>query len=126
VTVLEEVNLHEMNRLRREATGKPYRFTIHQEIELDVTPSETYSGELVYYSAVTALSGSNASNAILVKAPDAYLYASLMAAAPFLANDERIPVWGTFYKNAVAGLNMRANSSRRVGPLVSRVSGSTP
>jgi hypothetical protein len=126
VTVLEELNLHEMNRRRQEVSGRPSFFTIHEEIEFDVTPAESYSGEIIYYGAVTALSGSTASNAILSKAPDAYLYASLLAAAPFLANDERIPVWGTFYKNAVAGLNARASSSRRVGPLVSRLAGSTP
>lgn len=126
VTVLEEVNLHEMNRLRSESTGRPYRFTIHEEIEFDCSPAEDYDGEIIYYGGVSALSGSTASNAILVKAPDVYLYGSLLAAAPFLLHDERIAVWGTFYKNAVAGLNARANSSRRVGPLVSRVSGAAP
>lgn len=126
VTVLEEVNLHEMNRIRDESTGKPYRFTIHEEIEFDITPDSSYSGEIIYYGAVTALSGSTASNAILVKAPDAYLYGALMASAPFLMNDERIPIWGNFYANAVAALNRRSSSSRRVGPLVSRIAGAIP
>jgi hypothetical protein len=126
VTVLEELNLHEMNRRRQEATGRPSFFTIHEEIEFDVTPAESYTGEIIAYHAVTALSGSTASNAILVKAPDAYLYGSLLASAPFLVADERIQTWGALYKSAVTGLNMRASSSRRVGPLVSRVSGATP
>jgi hypothetical protein len=126
VTVLEEINLHEMNRRRQEVTGRPVYFTIHEEIEFDVEPAEAYSGEIIAYHAVTALSGSTASNAILVKAPDLYLYASLLAAAPFLGNDERIQTWGSLYKAGVAALNMRANASRRVGPLVSRLAGSTP
>jgi hypothetical protein len=120
------LNLHEMNRRRQEATGRPSFFTIHEEIEFDVTPAESYTGEIIAYHAVTALSGSTASNAILVKAPDAYLYGSLLASAPFLVADERIQTWGALYKSAVTGLNMRASSSRRVGPLVSRVSGATP
>lgn len=126
VTVLEEVSLHEMNRIRSESTGKPYRFAIHKEIEFDVTPDSAYSGEIIYYGAVTALSGSVASNAILAKAPDAYLYGALMASAPFLMSDERIPIWSNLYTNAVAALNRRASSSRRVGPLVSRVAGAAP
>jgi hypothetical protein len=126
VTVLEELNLHEMNRWRQETTGRPVKFTIHEEIEFDCDPAEDYGAEIIYYGAVTALGAGQASNAILAKAPDLYLYGSLMAAAPFLGNDERIQTWGTLYKSGVAALNMRANSSRRVGPLVSRTAGSNP
>ena len=32
VTVLSEINLHEMNRVRVETTGKPKRFTVHTQI----------------------------------------------------------------------------------------------
>jgi hypothetical protein len=126
VTVLEYVNMHEMNRLRQEVTGKPTRYTIHEEFEFDVTPAETYTGEIIYYGSVTALSGSTSSNAILSKAPDLYLYAALMAAAPFLGADERIQTWGTLYKSGVEALNARARQARVVGPLVSRVAGATP
>jgi hypothetical protein len=126
VTVLQYVNLHEMNRLRAEITGKPVYFTIHEEIEFDVEPAETYSGEIIYYKSLTALSSGDTSNALLVKAPDLYLYASLMAAAPFLGADERIQVWGSFYKSGVAAVNDRARAARVVGPLISRVAGATP
>jgi hypothetical protein len=91
-----------------------------------VTPAETYTGEIIYYGSVTALSGSTSSNAILSKAPDLYLYAALMAAAPFLGADERIQTWGTLYKSGVEALNARARQARVVGPLVSRVAGATP
>lgn len=126
VTVLEEISLHEMNRLRRETTGKPSRFTIHQEIEFDVTPSEDYDGEVIYYEALTPLSSTVADNALLLLSPNAYLYGALMGTASFLGNDDRIATWGNLYVIARDGLNRRANSSRRVGPLVSRVAGATP
>jgi hypothetical protein len=126
VTVLEHVNLHEMNRWRQEVTGKPSRFTIHEQIEFDVEPDSSYSGEIVYYGAFTALSGSATSNALLVMAPDVYLYGCLVAASPFLGADERIPVWGSLYKAGVEGLNARARAGRVVGPLVSRLAGSVP
>lgn len=126
VTVLEYVNPHEMNRWRQEVTGKPTRFTVHEEIELDVTPAESYSGEIIYYGSVTALSGSTATNAILTKAPDLYLYGALLASAPFLMSDERIQVWGSLYKAGVQALNDRARAGRVMGPLISRVAGDVP
>jgi hypothetical protein len=126
VTVLQYVNPHEMNRVRQEVTGRPAYFTIHEEIEFDVEPAESYSGEIISYKSVVALSSGDPSNAILVKAPDLYLYGSLLAAAPFLMADERIAVWGTLYKSGVEALNARARQSRVVGPLVSRVAGATP
>ena len=124
VTVLSELNLHEMNRLRRETTGKPQYFTIHETLEFDVSPDQTYSGEVVFYKALTALSDSNTSNALLVRAPDAYLYGALTASAPFLMHDERVQVWESFYSSVKEGL--MARKDLRIGPLVSRVSGATP
>jgi len=126
VTVLQELNIHEMNRVRSEGNGKPRRFSIHEQIEFDVTPDQSYSGEVIFYEELTALSDANTSNALLAKAPDAYLYASLLASAPFLLNDERIAIWGGLYKDAKDELNKQARGSRRVGPLISRVAGATP
>src|SRR5262245_23910878 len=43
VTVLTEINLHEMNRERDATTGKPTFYTIHEEIEFDVTADSAYT-----------------------------------------------------------------------------------
>src|SRR5215471_14349221 len=43
VTVLTELNMHEMNRERDERTGKPIFYAVHEEIEFDVTPDDTYT-----------------------------------------------------------------------------------
>lgn len=126
VTVLKYVNYHELNRVRDETTGKPEYFTIGNEIEFDHAPDSSYSGEIVYFKAETALSDGNTSNNILAAAPDAYLYGALTAAEPYLMNDERIPTWNSFYKNAVEGLNKQLEKGRRSGPLVSRPAGATP
>lgn len=126
VTVLTEVNLHEMNRVRKETTGTPEFYTIHEQIEFDVTPSESFSGEIVFYQEVTALSSSNETNAILTAAPNIYLYGALEAAAPFLLNDERIATWRGFYLEARAGLSGVDRRARNIGPLVSRIIGARP
>lgn len=123
VTALTEVNLEELNTERKEGTGKPKFFAIHKEIEFDVTPDSSYSGEIIFYKAFTALSGSATSNALLVKAPDAYLYGALVAASPFIMHDERIQVWNSLYEDARDRLNGADKKGRHIGPIVSRVSG---
>ncbi|MDA1189408.1 MAG: hypothetical protein O2854_07010 [Chloroflexi bacterium] len=66
-----------------------------------------FTKELRYYTAFTALGAGQASNDILAKAPDVYLYGSLLQAAPYLEHDERIPIWKDQYTDAVARLNSR-------------------
>lgn len=126
VSIVQFVPLQEMNRQRDEGTGKPRFFTIHAEIEVNVTPDDSYSGELIYYASVDALSDSNTSNTILARAPDLYLYGALSASAPFLQNDERVPLWESLYKDALARHNGSARNERAGGPMVSRLSSATP
>lgn len=125
-TVLEYKSPHELTRVRREGTGKPTAFTIGAEIEFDIAPDSAYAGEILFYQAFTPLAEDNPTNALLERAPDAYLYAALTASAPFLMNDERITVWNQLYQQASAGLSSRNRQRRQVGPLIARPAGATP
>jgi len=125
VTVMTYVNLDEMNRLRKSTTGKPIYFTVHTEIEFDRNPDQSYSGEIIFYKAIDPLATTQTST-LLTNAPDIYLYGSLIAAEPFLMNDERVSLWVQLYKNAVDEINNRSRQSRHVGPQVSRVIGAGP
>jgi hypothetical protein len=126
VTVLTELNMHEMNRERDEVTGKPTFFTVHEEIEFDVTPDDAYTAEIIYYASFLPLDDTNTSNGLLTRAPDAYLYGALVASAPFLASDERIQVWDTLYGTARDGLLLSDRQARVGTPLASRVAGAIP
>jgi len=71
-----------------------------------------------YYAKLESLSGTNTSNWLLASHPDAYLYNSLVAATPFLGEDERLPVWGQLANSAIAEIQgsddrRRAKGSRR-------------
>ena len=57
------------------------------------TGTSTVNLTCTYYARIPALSNTNPTNWVLTKAPDLYLYSSLLNAAPYLANDERIAVW---------------------------------
>jgi hypothetical protein len=126
VTQLEYKSPAELTLYRQETTGKPKYYTIGAQFEFDRAPDSSYSGELLYHKAATALSDDNTSNPILVRAPDAYLYGALIAAAPYLQHDERIDVWANLYRSAIDALKQAARQERAVGPLVSRVRGPTP
>jgi hypothetical protein len=126
VTELEYKTPAELSLYRQESTGKPKYYTIGAQLEFDRAADASYSGEMLYHKAATALSDDNTSNPILVRAPDAYLYGALLAAAPYLQHDERIETWATLYKSAVDSLKQAARQERAVGPLVSRVRGATP
>lgn len=126
VTDLKYVNYHEMNRLRDETNGQPKYFAISSEFEFDKSPDSSYSGEIVYYKAETALSDSNTSNNILAADPACYLYGALIASAPFIMDDPRLVVWKALYQEAADGLNGLTKRTRRPGHVVSRPAGDTP
>lgn len=72
-----------------------------------VAPTWTDGGGLsmTYYKKEAALSDTNATNWYLANTPDLLLFASLMNAAPFLVNDERIPTWKAFYEEGRNAIN---------------------
>lgn len=87
-------------------SGMPEVFTVQgAKLELAPIPDSDYALELVYFQRIPALSDSNTSNWLLTICPNAYLYGALMAAQPYLINDERIPTIQSLYRQAVDGLN---------------------
>lgn len=96
--VLEYASMDEVDRARHErddVTDTPRLYTIRgSDIVVAPLPDDTYAYTLWYYQKIPALSDAAPTNWFLTKHPDVYLYGSLMQAAPFLHNDERISVWG--------------------------------
>lgn len=124
--VLEEVALSELTRLRLSEVRRPKFFAVHEEFEFDVPPDQDYTVETVYYGEPTPLSDVDPVNALLTRAPDAYLYGALIAATPFILHDERLSMWSDLYGATRDALNKAERRSRHNGPLVARVSGTTP
>ena len=84
------------------SAGKPRLFgVVGTQFEVVPSPDSNYTGELTYYAKITPLSDSATSNWLLTYAPDLYLYGSLLQAAPYLRDDERIATWGQFYTAAM-------------------------
>lgn len=70
------------------------------------TPVATIPWEVSYYQQPPLLSGSVQSNWLTDYAPNALLYRALLEATPFLKNDERVPVWQTYYTEAMNNFNV--------------------
>jgi len=89
------------------ATGKPRFFSVvGTQFRLAPTPDTNYATELTYYAKLSKLSASVSTNFILDSSPDAYLYGSLLQAAPYLQDDNRIPVWAGLYERALTDLQV--------------------
>lgn len=87
---------------RSSAAGAPrVAAVVGNVLLLDRTPDQTYAAEIVYFSTLTPLSDSVATNDVLLSAPDMYLYGALKEAAPFLENDERVPLWTAKFEEAL-------------------------
>ena len=97
----------ELKANRYVSIGQPAYYTITgTQLEFIPAPDSTYSAELTYYAKIPALSDANTSNWLLAYAPDLYLYGALMEAAPYLKDDERLPVWSQMYVNSLGDIEV--------------------
>lgn len=104
------------------AQGIPKYFTIiGNQIRVHPVPDATYTGELTYFTRLPKLSNTNTMNWLLSSSPDAYLYGSLMQAAPYLKDDERVAVWGTLYNTAIEALKTADQNASASGLVKARV-----
>tara|TARA_R110000744_G_scaffold107013_1_gene203422 strand:- start:3249 stop:3884 length:636 start_codon:yes stop_codon:yes gene_type:complete len=105
------------------SSGVPSEFSIiGSNMKVGQIPDSGYTIELTYYQQIPALSDSNTTNWLLTSHPDMYLYAALLQAAPYMSDDERIPVWGAFYDRAREGIKNDDNRAAfSGGPLTTRV-----
>lgn len=86
-------------------TGEPTMYSIvGGELALYPVPDKTYPLRLSYYAEIPPLSAKRGSNAMLQRAPDAYLFGSLTAATPFTRACVPGAEWEARYQNAVQAL----------------------
>jgi len=87
-------------------SGPPQAYTAYGAYyQIGPLPDAVYSLSLVYAQRIPALSDTNTTNWLLTKWPYAYLYASLVASAPYLRDDNRIATWEAMYQQAMKDIN---------------------
>lgn len=90
-----------------QAAGHPNMWTVLGD-ELVIKPAPdsptAYSYTHIYYQKIPPLVA-NSTNWLLTKAPDLYLYGTLMEAEPYLVNDQRIQTWSGLYERGRVSLH---------------------
>ena len=125
LSILKYATMEQADLIRRgDSTGQPRYYTIIGDtLEVVPVPDADYQIELTYYKQIPALSDDNLTNWLINSHPDVYLYGTLMQAAPYLKDDERIAVWGTLYRQFVSDLNLSSDKAEVSGStLVMRTS----
>jgi hypothetical protein len=116
---LELVSRDDMLEYRQKTantSGRPrFYANIGDTIEVFPTPDADYTMQLQYYAKTPALSDSNASNWLLLDAPDVYLYGTLIQSAPYLQDDARTQTWAALYAAALQSLQKASDDTRFAG-----------
>lgn len=88
-------------------TGTPefYADYDYQHWLITPTPDTAATLEILYYEQPRFLGADYQTNWLTDYAPEALLYATLLEAAPFLKNDERIGTWQSMYDRTAQSLN---------------------
>lgn len=83
------------------------------------TPDKNYPFELSYLEMPAPLTDANQTNWLTEYAPGALKYGALLESAPFLRDDERLPIWKDFYEDELGSiektntLGMQDRSAKR-------------
>jgi hypothetical protein len=116
VELVGQAEIMDRRQATSDTTGKPRYYAVTDgTIELFPTPDTQYTLEMVYYSSIDKLSGSNASNWVLQYHPDAYLYGALIHSAPFLGEDARMQTWAALFQSSIDAINVENERAKSGG-----------
>lgn len=106
-----------MDRRSVDDTAKKpaYYAIVDGAFEVYPTPDQNYTMEIIYYKRIPSLSTSITTNWMLQYNSDAYLYGSLMHAAPYLGEDQRAQIWASLYGNAIDAINLEDDKAKASG-----------
>ena len=121
--VLEAVTPQRADELRARLKGglPAYYSVVGSRVEIVPHPAEPISIEMSFYARLPPLTTNAATNWLLQRSPDVYLYGSLIHSAPYLKDDQRLPLWQTKFDKALDDLR-RADKRAIYGqvPLVAK------
>jgi hypothetical protein len=75
-------------------------------------PAEDTSIELIYYSLIQPLDSTNQENLFTRECPQAMLFGTLLQAQGYLKALDKLPVWKSYYTDALAALKKEDNARR--------------
>lgn len=88
------------DRLVNTDTCRRHYSILGSQLQVWPAPANGDTATLVYYQAIPPLA-TNATNWLLTRFPNAYLYGALLQAAPYLMNSAMAPIWQGAYASAL-------------------------
>ena len=76
------------------------------------SPAAATQVEIIYYSEIQPLDTTNQQNLFTREAPQAMLFGTLLQAQGYLKALDKLPVWKSYYTDALAALKKEDNSRR--------------
>lgn len=102
-------------------TGVPtHAALINGVLRFAPVPDATYTLRLTYWATIDRLSDSLQSNWLLDEHQDIYLYACLVEAAPYMKDDERLPMWERELEKRIEKFHMNRERGQYSGSLIRR------
>lgn len=93
-------------------SGTPNNYTIvGDKMYLSPVPDAVYTLRCVYQAKVPTLSDSSTTNWLLTAYPAVYLYGSLCEAAPYIKDNNQLPIWESLFQRSVESINAQDWSS---------------
>lgn len=120
IEVLTQVSLADLfSSFPGNANGVPRSFSVTgSNFNVRPPPDGSYSGIMIYYQGIPALSDTNTTNWLLQDAPDLYVYGSCLELQPWLGADSRIGVWGQALDQGIRDIESDDASAKYSGVLV--------
>lgn len=114
---LELVSMFTLEQIRaNQPLGPPCAMALAgMTYQLAPTPDANYSYRLRYMAGMPKLASLQQTTWLLAQGPDCLLYGALLASAPFLSDDSRVPLWEGFFRDAVRSLKRVAVRQRTGG-----------
>ena len=75
-------------------------------------PDADYPVEIIYYSEIQPLDSTNQQNLFTREAPQAMLFGTLLQAQGYLKALDKLPIWKSYYTDALAALKKEDNTRR--------------
>jgi hypothetical protein len=107
---LTQVPLSKINGNSLTDQAQPRFYAISSNIVFDVISDEVYTLSLRYLKKLDL--ATDLTNYVMTTYPDIYLYATLMAAEPYMKNDKRLAVWAGLLKDGIEAANRLDGRSR--------------
>ncbi len=94
------------------SASRPSYYRISSRIDFDAVADATYNFKFNYLKRLDL--AADATNSVLTKYPDCYLYSALLQSAPFIMDDERVNTWRALLEAAVKDANNQENRNMAV------------